>query len=128
MKTHDPAYKTLYAHPELVADLIRGFVHEPWVEEIDFTTLERVNASYVSPDWQERTGDLVWKVRLRQTTLYVCLLFEFQSQPDAWMAARMLVYAGLLYQDLLTHRNFNVPGGGARVVKKYRWPIDNASG
>jgi hypothetical protein len=43
----------------------------------------------------------VWKVRLRQTTLYVCLLFEFQSQPDAWMAARMLVYAGLLYQDLL---------------------------
>jgi hypothetical protein len=101
MKTHDPAYKTLYAHPELVADLIRGFVHEPWVEEIDFTTLERANASYVSPDWQERTGDLVWKVRLRETTLYVCLLFEFQSQPDAWMAARMLVYAGLLYQDLL---------------------------
>ena len=109
-KIHDPAYKNLYAHPELVADLIRGFVREAWVEAIDFSSLERVNASYVSPDWQERSGDLVWKVKFGPSALYVCLLFEFQSQPDTWMAARMLVYTGLLYQDLLK-QPAALPGG-----------------
>jgi hypothetical protein len=28
MATHDPSYKLLFSHRDLVADLIRGFVHE----------------------------------------------------------------------------------------------------
>jgi len=32
---------------------------------------------------------------------YVYLLLEFQSQPDPWMALRLLVYVGLLYQELV---------------------------
>ena len=33
--------------------------------------------------------------------LYVYLLLEFQSDVDPWMAVRLLVYVGLLYQDLI---------------------------
>ncbi|CRI64193.1 hypothetical protein THIOKS11770036 [Thiocapsa sp. KS1] len=32
MTEHDPSYKLLFSHRDLVADLIRGFVHEDWVE------------------------------------------------------------------------------------------------
>nr|WP_217127117.1 Rpn family recombination-promoting nuclease/putative transposase [Hydrogenophilus thiooxidans] len=45
---HDTGYKLLFAHPEMVRDLLIGFVPEPWVQTLDFSTLERVNASYVS--------------------------------------------------------------------------------
>ena len=49
-KGHDHGYKLLFSHPEMVADLIRGYVHEPWVERLDFTTLQRTGDGYVSDD------------------------------------------------------------------------------
>ncbi len=44
---------------------------------------------------------MVWRLRLRDRWLWVYLVLEFQSEPDRWMALRMLVYAGLLAQDLV---------------------------
>ena len=32
---HDHSYKLLFSHPEMVADLLRGYVREPWVEQLD---------------------------------------------------------------------------------------------
>jgi len=37
---HDASYKLLFSHARMVEDLLRGFIHEPWVHELDFTTLE----------------------------------------------------------------------------------------
>jgi hypothetical protein len=85
----------------MVEDLLRGFVHEDWVEEVDFASLERVGDGYVADDLREREDDIVWRVRLRQEWLYVYLLLEFQSTVDPHMAVRMLVYVGLLCQDLI---------------------------
>ena len=45
---HDHSYKLLFSHADMVADLLRGFVHEPWVGEIDFASLEKVSGSYVA--------------------------------------------------------------------------------
>jgi hypothetical protein len=41
--SHDHSYKLLFSHPEMVADLLRGFVHEGWVEQLDFASLEKVS-------------------------------------------------------------------------------------
>lgn len=51
MPDHDSGYKLLFSHASLVADLLRGFVHEPWVEGLDLSTLEKVNSSYVTDCW-----------------------------------------------------------------------------
>jgi predicted transposase/invertase (TIGR01784 family) len=98
---HDHSYKLLFSHPEMVADLLRGFVREDWVNELDFTTLERFSDGYISEDLREREDDIVWRVRFRQDWLYVYLLLEFQSKVDYFMAVRMLAYVGLLYQDVI---------------------------
>ena len=50
MAEHDGGYKLLFSHPRTVEELLRGFVHEGWVERLDFSTLERVGASFVSHD------------------------------------------------------------------------------
>jgi predicted transposase YdaD len=99
---HDLGYRSLFSYPRMVEDLVREFVGEPWVDKLDFTTLKRVNASYVSPAMKRREGDLVWKLRRRDgAPVYVYLLLEHQSQVDRFMAVRLMVYIGLLYQDLL---------------------------
>lgn len=98
---HDQSYKLLFSHPEMVADLLRGFVHEDWVKHLDFSSLEKVGGSYISDDLQEREDDVIWRVRWGQDWLYVYLLIEFQSTVDRYMAVRILVYLSLLYQDLI---------------------------
>ena len=98
---HDSSNKLLFSHPAMVADLLTGFVREDWVAELDFTTLEKWPGSYVSDDLRPRADDVVWRVRWRERWLYVYLLLEFQSEPDPFVAVRMLVYVGLLYQDLI---------------------------
>ncbi len=110
MADHDHSYKLLFSHPRMVEDLLRGFVHEEWVGRIDFSTLERVSGSYVSADLREREDDIVWRVRLRGEWIYVYLLLEFQSQPDPFMALRMLVYVGLLYQELVKQKQLTRGG------------------
>ena len=101
MVAHDTGYKLLFSHSEMVRDLITGFVPGDWVREADFSTLTPEKASFVSDDEKERHDDLVWRVRLRDRWLWVYLLLEFQSTPDPWMAVRLMVYVGLLAQDLI---------------------------
>jgi predicted transposase/invertase (TIGR01784 family) len=100
-QAHDTSYKLLFSEPEIIIDLLQGFVREPWVNELDFTTLEKVSGSYVSDDLRSREDDVIWRVRYRQNWIYVYLLIEFQSTIDAYMAVRLMSYMGLLYQDLI---------------------------
>lgn len=100
MPRNDRPYKTFFSFPRTVEDLLRGFVAEPWVEQLDLSTLEKSPASYVSREFQERSSDAVWRVRWRGGHLYIYILLEFQSTDERFMALRLLVYVGLLYQDL----------------------------
>ena len=110
MSEHDSPYKLLFSHAEMVADLLRGFVKEPWVEEMDLTTLERVSSSFVTEDLQDREGDVIWRLRFRGGWLYVYLLLEFQSTVDRFMALRMMVYVGLLYQKIIQEKQLTSEG------------------
>jgi hypothetical protein len=85
----------------MVESLIRGFVSEDWVREIDFSTLEKMPQSYVTDDLRDRHDDIIWRVKWKGTWCYLYLLIEFQSDVDVWMAVRIMVYEGLLYQDLI---------------------------
>ena len=99
---HDATYKDLFSHPRMVEDLLRGFAAREWSGALDFSTLEKLPSEYVSDDFRRRHGDAVWRVRFREETwLYLLVMLEFQSSTDPFMAVRVLVYTGLLYQDLI---------------------------
>ncbi len=61
MFKQDHSYKLLFSHTAMVEDLLRGFIHEEWVKELDFTTLEKVSGSFISDDLRERENDLIWR-------------------------------------------------------------------
>ena len=108
---HDAAYKDLFSHPRMVEDLLRGFAAPEWSDALDFSTLEKLPAEYVSDDLRRRHGDLVWRLRFREEIwLYLLVMLEFQSTADPYMAMRILVYTGLLYQDLIRRGAFGDDG------------------
>ena len=103
-KSHDHSYKLLFSSPEIVEDLLQGFVKEPWVDELDFATLEKVSGHYVTDDLRDREDDIVWRVQHKKRWVYVYLLIEFQSTVDRYMAVRVPLYILLLYQDLIKNK------------------------
>lgn len=88
-RDHDHSYKQLFSYPEIVRDIIQGFVREEWVKELDFLSLEKVSGSYVTDDLQDREDDIIWRLRWGDGWLYVYLLLEFQSTVDSYMAVRI---------------------------------------
>ncbi len=97
----DRAYKYLFSHPEIVRQLLTGFVELDVVKDIDWDSLESFEKSFVSEEFKARESDLVWKVRLSGKDLYIYLLIEFQSTVDRFMSLRMLRYICELYQTIL---------------------------
>ena len=107
MATHPPqdnARKRIFPPRERLRALPRGLVSDPGVAGLVSGSREKGGTRHVSDDLRSRENDLVWRVRLRGQWLYVYLLLEFQSTDDHWMALRVMVYTGLLYQDLIRIR------------------------
>ena len=109
---HDSGRKDIFGHKQVVVDFLRGYVHQPWVQSVDFDSLERVNSSYVHEADQQRIGDVVWRLKLKDGGgwVYTYLLLELQSKIERHMALRMMVYVGLLYQDLIKQKQFGPDG------------------
>ncbi len=100
-QTDDASYKLLFSAPELVRDLVLGFIPDEWLHSLDYTTLEKVPGSYVTDDLRHRADDVIWRVKAGDDWMYLYILIEFQSTIDPWMAVRVMTYVGLLYQDLI---------------------------
>ncbi len=108
---HDALYHRFFSDPAVVAQLLREFFTGPWLDGLDLDNLERLNTKFHADTGQRREGDLVWRIPRRDGgDAYVMLLLEFQSTPDHWMALRMLVYAGLLWQQLIREQRL-LPDG-----------------
>ncbi|MCP5426551.1 MAG: Rpn family recombination-promoting nuclease/putative transposase [Gammaproteobacteria bacterium] len=102
---HEEAdYKKLFSQPQKFEELLRGFLPEDWILALDFSTLERIGASYVADDLRHRHDDVIWRVRFAAQWLYVYLLIPGQNSGDGFTAAWITSYIGLLYQDLSRHQ------------------------
>ena len=111
MPDHDALYHRLFSHPGMVAQLLREFVAEPWLADLDLESMERINAKFHAEDSERRDGDVIWRIPLtRGGDAYLLLMLEFQSTPDRWMALRVMVYAGLLWQHIIKEKRLTPDG------------------
>jgi predicted transposase/invertase (TIGR01784 family) len=109
MTDHDHGYKRLFSHPEMIRDLLLGFIPADWIAELDFTTLEKYPTEFIDDRLRHRRSDVIWRVRWGKDWLYLYLLLEFQSRVQRFMAMRLLTYINLLYQDLIRGRQLGWP-------------------
>ncbi len=60
---HDASYKSLFAGPRTVADTLRHVLRE-LATRLDFSTLERLPASFVTEHLGQRHADMLWRIRI----------------------------------------------------------------
>jgi len=108
---HDALYHRFFSDPAIMAQLLREFVAGPWLDGLDLDAMERLATTFHADEGKRRVGDMVWRIPRRDGgDAYVMLLLEFQSTQDHWMALRTLVYAGLLWQQLIREKRL-LPDG-----------------
>jgi hypothetical protein len=83
---HDRAYRRFFSLPEMVVDLVRGFIPEDWVRHLDFANMEQMADVIIGEHWDRRDADTVWRIGWKgphkgKPPLYVVLVFEFLSSP-----------------------------------------------
>ena len=68
---------------------------------LDFASLERMPASFITEHLGRRHADMLWKIQtVNEEWLYLLVLIEFQSTIDRRMALRMMNYAGGIWMGL----------------------------
>lgn len=98
----DASAKLMLSFTIVLKDLLRGFVNEPWLEHVDLSSVEPLNTEYTNDKYVRRLNDMVWKLRKRDgSPLYVVVMMEFQSTVERFMASRMNMYVGLLFDSLV---------------------------
>ena len=106
MTESDSLYHRLFSHPLMVEGLVREFVPEAMAIGLDFARMERVNAKFHGRRDKRREGDVIWRLPTKDgTDIYLYILLEFQSRISRWMAVRMQVYTGLLWQYIIKEKN-----------------------
>ncbi len=101
----DSLYHQLFSHPLLVEEVVRAFVSEAMAVGLDFSKMERVNATFHGRRGRRREGDVIWRLPTGEgVDIYLYLLLEFQSQCDWWMSVRTQVYEGLLWQHVIAEK------------------------
>jgi len=101
---HDRSYKDLLSHPEMIKDLLTGFVQEDFIADIDFSDFQKVGTTYILEEYQKRETDLIIRLNLKGQEAYLYILIELQSTPDKYIALRVLEYLLTFYQDLLKQK------------------------
>ena len=102
--------KVMLSYVVVFADLLRGFVKQPWLKHVNLSSLEQIKTEHTSDKGITRLNDVVWKLQKHNgESLYVVVMMEVQSEVEYFMAARMNMYVGLLYDVL--RRNKQIKKG-----------------
>lgn len=79
---HDHPLKLIFSHSVMIESLIKGFVPEPWVLDLDFDSLIKDNVEHTTDDLRSRENDIIWKIDFKGMPLYLICLLEFQSEME----------------------------------------------
>ncbi|MBQ7584655.1 MAG: Rpn family recombination-promoting nuclease/putative transposase, partial [Desulfovibrionaceae bacterium] len=98
---HDAMNKAAFAHEEMFVSLLRNYVDESFIKDLDFTQITPLPNEFASEKLRKRYSDCIRKIRWRGRDAYILVILEFQSTKDIWIPVRILAYTALLWLDLI---------------------------
>ncbi len=94
-RPHDKYFQRVFSNAEDAASLLRSCVPAALARTLRWSTLTHLPGRFVSDDWHDSEGDLVFSVQRKgsdEVPVLVYVVLEHQSTPDRWMPLRMLNY------------------------------------
>ena len=89
-KIHDNAAKIVFGDSTLCAQFLKGYTDIPFFMNIKPEDIEDVSSHFIPLFQESRDSDIVKKIQIENTELYLIALIEHQSEADADMSFRLL--------------------------------------
>lgn len=71
------------------------------MKELDFTTSECLEKSFISENYKEPISDIIYKIKLKQRDAYIIILTEFKSTVEHFASLDIAHYVTGFYKDLV---------------------------
>jgi predicted transposase/invertase (TIGR01784 family) len=98
---HDKGYKFLLSSKRVFIELLRSFVKQEWVNDVDEANVVKVDKSFVLQDFADKEADLVYRVKLKDKEVIFYILMELQSTVDYQIPYRLLLYMVEIWRSIL---------------------------
>ena len=91
-QAHDKFFKLTFADKGVKESFIQTYLPAELVREIDLSTVEEVNPSFISENFQLKESDLLMKVQAMGKPVYLLFLMEHKSYKDRKTPFQILRY------------------------------------
>ncbi len=98
VRTHDQLFRFVFGEPEQMAELLRSQLPAALTAAIDWSTLRRIDGSFVDKALQDRLTDLLFVVDVHGSPLLLHTLVDHKSRGD-WATALQLARYTLRIHD-----------------------------
>jgi len=95
----DRGYRRLFKNKGIFRQLLETFVSQDWVKELDFSTCETLDKSFIAENYKESISDIIHKIKLRQSDLFIVIPTEFKSTVERFTSLDVAHYVAGFYKD-----------------------------
>jgi GDP-D-mannose dehydratase len=115
---HDKRYKELFSNKKSFLSLLRDCVKEPWVADLDESSVSKSENSFILQDFSEKEADIVYEAAVNGKKVIFYILLELQSEVDYRMPYRLLLYITEILRHYFNHADVN-----ERNRKDFKFPV-----
>ena len=115
---HDKTHRLLFGFAEMIENLIRLCLPGPWIDFLEFSSLEQVSERFVEAggDMKRKEADLIWRLRYRGAEdeddwFYIYLNLEHMSGIRHFMALDTEQYRLGAWQQIVRNDAPQLPDG-----------------
>uniref|UniRef100_A0A7C5Z0T8 Rpn family recombination-promoting nuclease/putative transposase n=1 Tax=Caldicellulosiruptor owensensis TaxID=55205 RepID=A0A7C5Z0T8_9FIRM len=98
---NDLEYKYIFSNKSIFLRFLKRLDEIGVFKNLTEEQLERIDKSYVLPDFSEQESDILYKVNLKEKEIIFYILVEHQSTVDHSMSIRLLFYITDIYRDYI---------------------------
>lgn len=98
---HDRAYKQLLANKKMFLQLLKTFLSEEWVKDVDEQNLMTIDKSFIPKSFRDKQADILYRLRKKDVDVIFYVLLELQSTVDFPMPVRLLSHMTEIWWKVL---------------------------
>jgi len=98
---HDKLVKSTFSDPDNARAFLEANLPRKLTRRIDWSTLSLVSGSFIDPEFDATSSDLLFTAKIDGQPAFLYILFEHQNQEDPLIGLRLLTYMVRIWSDYL---------------------------
>ena len=95
---HDALFRGVFGDPQRAAELLRSVLPEDVIAAVEWSSLHRIDTSFVDEDLRDHQADLLFRARINGRVGYLYVLFEHKVGQARFAVFQLLRYVVRIWE------------------------------